>query len=64
MLFNGVLHCSYQKRVRYKKEPRQTELIENQMIESKMIDIIIRVIQENYVLDEQFIRLGLRIPND
>ena len=64
MLFNGVLLCSYQKRMRYKKELRQTELIENQMIESKMIDIIIRVIQENYAFDEQFIRLGLRIPND
>ena len=64
MLFNGVLLCSHQKSVRRRKEASQTKLIENQMMESKMIDIIIRVIQENYAFDEQFIRLGLRIPND
>ena len=64
MLFHGVLLGSHQKSVRYKREPSQTKLIDNQMIESKTIDIMIRAIQENCAPDEQFVRPGLRIPND
>ena len=64
LLFHGVLLCSHQKSVRYKREPSQTKLIDNQMIESKIIDIMIRATQKKCVPDEQFIRPGLRIPND
>ena len=44
-------------------DPGQTELIHNPVIEKTMIELMITVMQEHHAPNEQYIRLGLGIPN-
>ena len=47
-----------------KNDLSQTKPIDNEAIESKMIDTIIRLMEENHAADEQYICLGLGVPNE
>ena len=46
-----------------KNDPSQTELIHNPVIEKRMIELMITVMQEHHAPNEQYIRLGLGNPN-
>ena len=44
-------------------DPSQTESIHNPVIENRMIELMITVMQEHHAPNEQYIRLGLGNPN-